>query len=297
MPARVHALKRKSSEPSAALEDVVDRLRQSREVTHNIRAGGKVRELPSPQAILDVVDSLCVALFPTHLSPTSLAGQDVDLFVRNSLSTALLRLTEQLRRGLQFGSGESDAATARARANDIAQDFATALPEIRATLVEDLRAAYRADPEAESIAEILLCYRSATALIYHRLAHALHTRGGRFVPRMISDLAHASTGINIHPGAKIGPGFVIDNGTGVVIGDGVEVGRNVTVFQGVTLGPRNEPGGGNGKPRNPVIGDDVVILAGAAILGPVTVGSGAVIGSNVTVTRDVVPGDTLTQAE
>lgn len=289
--------------PAAArdpLDTVIERLRQSREITHNIRAGGRVRELPSTTSIMDILDGVIASLFPSHLGPTGLKPDGIDIFVANTLHTVASRLNDQVKRGLAFDAPETPPADIRARAQKIVQDFMEALPDVRAALVADLRSAYERDPSAGSLAEILLCYRSSTAIIHYRLAHVLNGLGARLVARVIADLAHATTGIDIHPAAKIGPGFFIDRGTGVVIGDTAVLGENVTLHQGVTLGasefeaPGSAPGSGR---RHPVIEDDVVIHAGASILGQVTVGRGSVIGGNVWLTHDVPPRSTVTQAE
>jgi serine O-acetyltransferase len=280
------------------MDGVIERLRQSREVTHNIRAGGRVRELPSTAAVMDIVDGVIASLFPSHLGPAGLKADGIDIFVANSLHSSVARLNDQVRRGLHFDQPGAPPAELKARSQAIVHDFAAALPDIRGRLVADLKAAYARDPSAGSLAEILLCYRSSTAIIHYRLAHALHELGARLVARVISDLAHATTGIDIHPAARIGQGFFIDRGTGVVIGDSVVIGENVTLHQGVTLGASQmESGKAAGARRHPFIGDNVVIHAGATILGHVTIGRNALIGGNVWLTKDVPPGSTVTQAE
>ncbi len=282
------------------LDSVIERLRKSREDTHNIRAGGRVRELPSTTSIMDILDGVIASLFPSHLGPTGLKPDGIDIFVANTLHTVVPRLTDQVKRGLAFDAPETPAAEIRASAQAIVQGFTDALPDVRAMLVADLKAAYDRDPSAGSLAEILLCYRSSTAIIHHRLAHVLHGLGARLVARVIADLAHATTGIDIHPAARIGQGFFIDRGTGVVIGDTSVIGENVTLHQGVTLGASEFEGLRNSAPpgqRHPVIGDNVVIHAGATILGRVTIGADSVIGGNVWLTHDVPPGSTVTQAE
>ena len=177
----------------------------------------------------------------------------------------------------------------------------TSCPSIRNLIVGDLHAALRGDPAATSIAEVLLCYRGTIAIIYHRIAHAIYMLGGRFLARLFSDIAHARTGIDIHPAARIGEGFFIDHGTGVVIGETAIIGNSVRLYQAVTLGARSFPvdEAGNlikGEPRHPIIEDNVVIYSGATVLGRVTVGRDSVIGGNVWLTRSVPPGSVITQA-
>ena len=302
MSAKIQALRpAKTVENRLELEDVIGKLRQSRDVTHNIRHGGRIRELPSTSTVMDILDGLVTSLFPTHLGPTGLTSEGVDIFVSNTLYTATTRLADQVRRGLQFDSPDLAPAEARRQALEIVRAFAAQLPDIRATLVSDLKAAYEYDPSAGSIAEVLLCYRSSTAIIDYRLAHALHELGARLVARVISDLAHATTGIDMHPGAKIAGSFFIDRGTGVVIGETAVIGENVRLHQGVTLGASEFATGGKPAPakgtlRHPIVENNVVIHSGATILGRVTIGRDSVIGGNVWLTRDVPPGSIITQA-
>lgn len=187
------------------------------------------------------------------------------------------------------------------RATMACDRFIAALPELRRTLDTDIDATYLGDPAATSPLEVLVCYPGLRATISYRIAHTLVGLDVPILPRMISELAHSATGIDIHPGAQIGTGFVIDHGTGVVIGATAIIGNNVKLYQGVTLGARsfvtddsNNPV--KGIPRHPIIGDDVVIYSNTTILGRVNIGQGAVIGGNLWVTRDVEPGEKLVQA-
>lgn len=169
------------------------------------------------------------------------------------------------------------------------------LPSIKAALIEDIQAAFDGDPAAKTLEEVVESYPTISALIHHRLAHAIYQVGESRLARMISEISHSQTGIDIHPGAKIGPGCFIDHGTGVVIGETAVVGRHVRIYQGVTLGAKGFRKGEDGKlvktdPRHPIVEDHVVIYAHATVLGRVTIGKGAVIGGNVWVTSDVSPG-------
>ena len=179
--------------------------------------------------------------------------------------------------------------------------FAAALPGIRRLLDSDVLAAFQGDPAARSVDEVLLCYPGVLAMIHHRLAHRLYGLGLPLLARIVAELAHAQTGIDIHPGATIGAGFFIDHGTGVVIGETAVIGERVRLYQAVTLGAKRFPTDADGNlqkglPRHPVVEDDVVIYAGATILGRVTLGTGATIGGNVWLTDDVPPGASVTQA-
>ena len=159
---------------------------------------------------------------------------------------------------------------------------------------------FRSDPAAHSQAEIIFCYPGLRAICNYRIAHKLLELDVPFIPRIISEMAHSETGIDIHPAAKIGLSFTIDHGTGVVIGATSIIGNNVTIYQGVTLGAKNFPldDDGNpikGIPRHPIIGDNVIIYSNATILGRITIGDNAVIGGNLWVTQDVAPGSRVQQ--
>ena len=188
-----------------------------------------------------------------------------------------------------------------AEATGAVRAFAAALPEIRRLLDGDVLAAYQGDPAARSVDEVLLCYPGILAMIHHRLAHRLYELGLPLLARIVAELAHGQTGIDIHPGAQIDAGFFIDHGTGVVIGETAVIGKRVRLYQAVTLGAKRFPTDAEGNlqkglPRHPVVEDDVVIYAGATILGRVTLGRGATIGGNVWITDDVPPGASVTQA-
>jgi serine O-acetyltransferase len=184
----------------------------------------------------------------------------------------------------------------------VVRTFADALPAIRSLLDSDVLAAYQGDPAARSVDEVLLCYPGVLAMIHYRLGHQLYILGLPLLARIVAELAHGATGIDIHPGARIGAGFFIDHGTGVVIGETAVIGERVRVYQAVTLGAKRFPTDAEGNlqkglPRHPVVEDDVVIYAGATILGRITLGKGAVIGGNVWLTHDVPPGGRIAQAE
>jgi serine O-acetyltransferase len=286
------------------LGPIIDALRTSRESTHNIRHQGRVRELPSREVLRQVIEGVCAALFPTHYGRPDLNDESIDFFVGDTLNVALDRLVEQVRRALRFNPeleniAEPDLAE---RARTITRKFAAGLPEVRALIVSDVQAALAGDPAASSVAEIMLCYPGTIAVLYHRIAHRLHRLGVPFLARLGADIAHTLTGIDIHPAAQIGASFFIDHGTGVVIGETAIIGRHVRLYQAVTLGARRFPTDESGAlvkgaPRHPIVEDDVVIYAGATILGRITVGAGSTIGGNVWLTQSVEPGSNVTQAQ
>ena len=191
------------------------------------------------------------------------------------------------------------------RSNELRKSRASSpevLPRVRALLDTDIRAAYEGDPAAKSLDEIVFCYPGVAAVIRHRLAHRLYQLGAPMLARIISELAHSQTAIDIHPGAEIGEGFFIDHGTGVVIGETAVIGRHVRLYQAVTLGAKRFEVDENGTlikglPRHPILEDDVVIYAGATVLGRITIGRGSAIGGNVWLTHSVPPGSNVTQAK
>lgn len=286
------------------LGPVIDALRNSRETTHNIRHHGRVRELPSRDVLRQVVDGVSAALFPTHYGRPDLNDESIDFFVGDTLTVALDRLVEQVRRALRFTPQHalSEEAELVERARALTHEFAASLPAVRALLVSDVQAALAGDPAATSVAEIMLCYPGTIAILYHRLAHSLYRQGVPFLARLLADIGHSLTGIDIHPAAQIGASFFIDHGTGVVIGETAVLGQRVRLYQAVTLGAKRFPTDVNGAlvkgaPRHPIVEDDVVIYAGATILGRITVGAGSTIGGNVWLTQSVPPGSNVSQAQ
>ena len=286
------------------LGQIIDALRVSREATHNIRHQGRVRELPTREALTVIVNGLAAALFPTHYGRPNLTDESIDYFVGDTLNTTLNRLAEQVRRGMLFSSDqeELDDTVLAQQAQAVTREFAAGLPAIRSLVVSDVQAALSGDPAATSIAEIMLCYPGTIAILYYRLAHRLHQLGATFLARMISDIGHSLTGIDIHPGARIGPSFFIDHGTGVVIGETAIIGQRVRLYQHVTLGAKRFPADASGalikgNPRHPIVEDDVVIYAGATILGRITIGAGSTIGGNVWLTQSVPPNSNVSQAQ
>ncbi len=297
-------LNAETTHPHWNLDEIVDALRVSREATHKIRYQGRIRELPSRTAIIEILDGLAAVLFPTHYGRSNLTDESIDYFVGTTLNSTLNVLSEQVRRSLLFAVDlqGTNPEELHQKAMEMTRGFATLLPSIRTLLVSDLQAAFQGDPAATSISEILLCYPGALAVIYYRLAHALHLLGTPLLARIISDIAHSATGIDIHPGAEIGGSFFFDHGTGVVIGETAVIGQNVRLYQAVTLGAKRFPADDSGalikgNARHPIVEDDVVIYAGATILGRITIGRGSTIGGNVWLTQSVPPESNVSQAQ
>ena len=187
-----------------------------------------------------------------------------------------------------------------AEAEAISEAFISTLPEIRGLLATDVEATFNGDPAAQNLGEVIFCYPGFRAIGNYRIAHQLYKLGVPYIPRMITEMAHSETGIDIHPGATIDEEFFIDHGTGVVIGETAVIGKGCRLYQGVTLGALSFPKDGDGVlvkgvPRHPILEDNVTVYAGATILGRITIGSGSIIGGNVWVTKDVPAGTKLVQ--
>ena len=257
-------------------------------------------KLPSRETTIAIVDELVAALYPRHFGPQGLTADEVNQFVANTLRSALTALGSQARLELALSDEETDYA---GRAAKIVNAFATQLPSVRALADSDARAGFDGDPSATSIDEIIFSFPGFAAVLRHRLAHRLNRLGLPVLARIIAEDAHARTGVDIHPGAEIGERFFIDHGTGVVIGETTVIGRNVRLYQAVTLGAKSfeiDAATGNLRknyPRHPIVEDDVVIYAGATILGRIVIGAGSSIGGNVWLTESVPPRSRISQAK
>lgn len=286
------------------VEDLAAARRDWRDAHHRSQEPGG-RELPSGEQIAEIVDGLRAALFPMRLGPRDLRQENENRYIGQTLDTVLHDLAEQVllelrweRRHDPIPAPEREIAE-RARAQ--VRAFAADLGPIRRLLDSDVTAAFAADPAARSVDEVLLCYPGVQAIIHHRLAHRLDFLGLPLIARLVSELAHSRTGIDIHPGATIGGRFFIDHGTGVVIGATAVIGEGVTLYQAVTLGAKSFPTDPEGRavkglPRHPIVEDGVTIYSGATILGRVTIGRASVIGGNTWIIQDVPPHSVITQA-
>jgi serine O-acetyltransferase len=285
------------------IDSVVAQLRNLRVQSLETRSRrDKPPKLPSRKELQLILDGLGAVLFPNRLGLPDLNDEGIDYFVGHTLETLLRKLYKQISLELHFISGHQGFDKAdHEQAILIARQFAAQLPTVRKLLDSDIQAAYEGDPAARSPDEVLVCYPGITAIIHHRLAHILYHLGAPLVARMISEIAHSATGIDIHPGAQIGESFFIDHGTGVVIGETAVIGRHVRVYQAVTLGAKRFQKDDNGmlvkgNARHPIVEDDVVIYAGATILGRITIGRGSTIGGNVWLTHSVPLDSNITQA-
>jgi serine O-acetyltransferase len=260
-------------------------------------------KLPSRKVLGPIIDDLGAVLFPNRLGQEDLNDEGIDYFVGHTLDSLLRKLNWQVALELRFVAEQTGASTdVKPRAVDITREFAKRLPKIRLLIDSDIQAAYEGDPAARSSDEVLVCYPGITASIHHRVAHELYSLGAPLVARVISELAHSATGIDVHPGAQIADSFFIDHGTGVVIGETAVIGSRVRVYQAVTLGAKRFEKDDKGmlvkgNARHPIVEDDVVIYAGATILGRITIGKGSIIGGNVWLTHDVPPGSLVSQGQ
>lgn len=282
-----------SSPFSAEIAGAVSALNAARSAWRERQAGRHaVTRFPSPAALAEAVEHLSAALFPARLGGFRGGPAREDDFVAEHLDQAFRLLGQEIGNELDYWQRESDQPFDPDQAEAIVRLFAATLPEIRAAIDADVEAAFVGDPAARSVDEILVSYPGALAIRYHRIAHELHALGAVIVARIVSELANARTGIDIHPGAVIGHSFFIDHGTGVVIGETSIIGRNVRLYQHVTLGGRSPLGLAPAGPRerfarHPILEDDVIVYAGATILGRVTIGRGSTIGGNVWLLDDV----------
>ncbi len=258
--------------------------------------------MPSVDVLKEIVQLTRAILFPGYFGDADVNSRTMLYHIGVNVDRLQILLKMQIKAGLCFDNSMDESSCARLEqtVSEIASGFIMQLPEIRNKLRTDVLAAYNGDPAAKSFGEVIFCYPSIRAISNYRIANALLNLGVPLIPRIITEMAHSETGIDIHPGATIGEFFTIDHGTGVVIGETAIIGNNVKMYQGVTLGAKSFPLDENGNPikgiqRHPHIGNNVIIYSNSTILGNITVGDGAVIGGNIWVDADVPAGAKLVQ--
>jgi serine O-acetyltransferase len=259
---------------------------------------GLGRPLPNSDKLAQIVQFVKEIIFPGFFNETGANPTMQPYHISLNLEYLHTLLKEQIANGLYFfteqagGKSESDASS-------LALAFIERIPEIKRLLGTDVKAMYENDPAATSIGEVIICYPSIQAMIHYRVAHELLLLGVPVLPRIITEMAHSATGIDIHPGAQIGEYFSIDHGTGVVIGETCIIGNHVHLYKGVTLGAKNfvldECGNPMNVPRHPIIEDNVIIYSNATILGRITIGHHSIIGGNIWLTDNVPPYSRITQ--
>lgn len=252
--------------------------------------------IPSRESIIDLVHSALRILYPGYFIRTRLDVVNLRYYLGQEALAFFESLSEQITLALRHECRRHSLPCVKCedRGNQVAMAFVRELPRLRALLATDVRAAYLGDPAAKGYDEIIFSYPGLFAVTVHRVAHQLFDQGVSLIPRIMSEYAHSKTGIDIHPGAHIGESFFIDHGTGVVIGETSQIGNRVRIYQGVTLGalslPRDAGEKLKDKKRHPTIEDDVILYAGATILGGDTViGARSVVGGNVWITESVPP--------
>jgi serine O-acetyltransferase len=280
------------------LTNAVDRLSDINTLSRLFDKDTRVFRMPSEKVLGEIVDIARDIIFPYHYGETPVYSDTLKYYIGVRVDKLSRLIREQIAISLEYA--EEKCCDAKERADIITDQFIDSLPQLRAILTTDVVAAYNGDPAAKNNGEIIACYPVIKALTNYRIAHQLLTLGVPLIPRMLTEMAHSETGIDIHPGAQIGESFTIDHGTGVVIGETCVIGRNVKLYQGVTLGAKSFPLDENGNPikgipRHPILEDDVVVYSNATILGRITLGRGAVIGGNIWVTEDVPPGGHVVQ--
>lgn len=249
---------------------------------------------PDSNVVSDILQKLIKIVYPGFYIDKSYKFYNMSSRTTVLLEDVMYNLTKQIALALpqcpdKMGECEEELST---EAQRICLEFFKKIPKIREYVETDVEAFFDGDPAAYNYNEIILCYPGLLAITTNRLAHELHLLGVPIIPRMMTEYAHSKTGIDIHPGATIGKYFFIDHGTGIVVGETTVIGDHVKVYQGVTIGALSTRGGQalKGKKRHPTIEDNVIIYAGASILGGETViGNGAVIGSNVFITSSIEP--------
>ena len=262
--------------------------------------------LPSGKSLRRIVELSREILFPGYFGNSTVHRRTINYHIGVNVEELFGLLTEQIQAGLCFGLENTPSDNVikkipdRDTAASIAARFISKLPEIRRILATDVEAAYYGDPAATCFGEIICCYPIIRAITNYRIAHELYMLNVPLIPRIITEMAHSETGIDIHPGAQIGHHFTLDHGTGVVIGATCIIGNNVKLYQGVTLGAKSFPLDENGNPikgiaRHPILEDDVIVYSNATILGRITIGKGATIGGNIWVTDSVPAGSRIVQ--
>ncbi len=277
--------------------DELSELEALQGICHEHRDGDP---LPSAKELEEIIELSRSILFPGFYGRSSVNFETIKYQIGVNVERLHKLLCRQIMAGLCFNEDchcPNAADTRRCmqeEADKIAGRVIEKFPALRKILSTDIQAAFDGDPAAANLGEVISCYPAIKAVINYRLAHELVLENVPLIPRMIAEMAHSETGIDIHPAATIGTHFTIDHGTGVVIGATCIIGNHVKLYQGVTLGAKSFPLDKDGNPikgiaRHPILKDDVIVYANATILGRITIGKGCVIGANVWVTRDMRP--------
>ena len=286
------------------LTQAVDELSESESYKGLFHQHKDGEPLPSAKVLYEIIELSRAILFPGYYGNSTINSRTINYHIGVNIEKLFDLLTEQILAGLCFGTTEGKcnvcSESRREEAARLAAKFISKLPAMRRILATDVEAAYNGDPAAKSYGEVIFCYPAIKAISNYRIAHELLELGVPLIPRMITEMAHSETGIDIHPGAEIGHYFSIDHGTGTVIGETSVIGNHVRIFQGVSLAGEKLPPDENGNairgvPRHPVLGDHVTVYSNATLLGRIRIGEGATICGNVWITEDVPAGATVSQ--
>ncbi len=260
--------------------------------------------LPSVEQVKQIINLAKRIIFPDYFNKRQSDETIRSYHIGVQLEEMQQLLTKQIAHGLQFCENGTPFTSKREvyeASEQLALQVIDALPEIKRMLYTDVQAMFDGDPAARNYGEVIFCYPVMNAMTHYRIAHKLHELQIPVIPRIITELAHSKTGIDIHPGAEIGDYFAIDHGTGVVIGETCIIGNHVRLYQGVTLGSKNFKYDAEGNmlniPRHPIIEDHVTVYSNASILGRITIGHHSVIGGNIWVTHDVMPYSRIQQTK
>ena len=281
---------------SATVKDLSDISKDDRSLTDLCPEG-----LPSLQNVKEIISSLWKLFFPELFFDRTSIVSKLDYRIGITTERLFELLQEEIAIGLSCrGKDYAAVSDNLSEAYQLSVDIIRALPDLKRKLFTDIHAILRKDPAAGNEVEIILCYPSVKAILHHRFAHLLVKMNIPYLPRIISEMAHSQTGIDIHPGATIGDSFAIDHGTGVVIGETCVIGEKVTIYQGVTLGAKSfqydDEGVPMNVPRHPIIEDNVTIYSNASVLGRITIGHDSIIGGNVWVTESLPPYSRIIQS-
>lgn len=288
---------------SKVLNETVEKLSDECSYKQLFHAYRDEEALPSGEVLEEIIDLCRAILFPGYYGNARISTQTIRFHTGVNIEKLHELLSRQIYAGLCLADTSCTSCAEElifSQAEKLSEAFISTLPEMRCLLATDAEAAYNGDPAAQNINEVIFCYPGFRAIGNYRIAHQLYKLSVPFIPRMITEMAHSETGIDIHPGAQIGHYFSIDHGTGTVIGETSVIGNNVRIFQGVSLAGEKLPPDENGNairgvPRHPILEDNVTVYSNATLLGKIQIGKGATICGNVWITGDVPPGAVITQ--
>jgi len=284
---------------------VIDRLSDIKNNKLTSHINNKKVKLPSIQNLREMMELLREILFPGYFTNSYVKSDTLKFYLGVQIDKVKNILYDEIHSGLCFSCQSEDidhCCSYEMSARMSVDFFIEQLPEIRDTLYTDVEATFNGDPATDSVGEIIFCYPGIRAITNYRIANALYKLKVPLIPRILTEMAHSETGIDINPEAQIGKYFMIDHGTGVVIGATSIIGDNVRIYQGVTLGAKSFPIDENGNPikgipRHPILEDNVVIYSGATVLGRITIGKNSVIGGNVWVTNNLPANSKILQSK